>query len=83
MPCPGRGTCQRLTETAEQIGSRFYIAPENERGFNPEVDQRPADLHAFGKLAWVLLSGLPQLPSARAMALWPRSGTFALDRVDS
>ena len=33
----------RLTDTDEAVGSRHYIAPENEAGINFEVDQRPAD----------------------------------------
>ncbi|MBO9534350.1 MAG: protein kinase [Solirubrobacteraceae bacterium] len=47
----------RLTESAEAIGSRYYIAPENEAGMNEAVDQRPADFYAFGKIAWVLMTG--------------------------
>lgn len=48
---------ERLTTTAEPIGSRFYIAPENESGINEDVDQRPADFYAFGKMTWVVLAG--------------------------
>jgi hypothetical protein len=47
----------RLTATGEAIGSRFFIAPENESGIFEDVDQRPADFYAFGKLLWVVLSG--------------------------
>jgi tRNA A-37 threonylcarbamoyl transferase component Bud32 len=54
---PIDGADERLTATAEQIGSRFYIAPENESGINENVDQRPADFYAFGKMAWALLAG--------------------------
>jgi serine/threonine protein kinase len=57
----------RLTETDEAIGSRLYIAPENEGGINPEIDQRPADFYAFGKLAWALLAGRRPLPRERAV----------------
>ena len=53
----------RLTEAAEAIGSRLDIAPENESGFNEEVDQRPADFYAFGKVAWAVLAG--RQPPAR------------------
>jgi serine/threonine protein kinase len=63
---PIGSTDERLTATAEQIGSRFYIAPENESGINEEVDQRPADFYAFGKMVWVLLAGRP--PFARELA---------------
>lgn len=47
----------RLTRAGEAIGSRLYIAPENESGINEDVDQNPADFYAFGKLAWAVLSG--------------------------
>ena len=54
---------ERLTESAEAVGSRLYIAPENESGLNEDVDQRPADFYAFGKLVWALLLG--RSPRAR------------------
>jgi hypothetical protein len=54
---------QRFTATEEQIGSRYYIAPENEKGFNEDVDQYPADYYAFAKVAWVVLAG--RRPHAR------------------
>lgn len=47
----------RHTTTREAIGSRWYIAPENENGMNEDADQRPADFYAFGKLAWALALG--------------------------
>jgi serine/threonine protein kinase len=53
---------ERLTETREAIGSRYYIAPENEGGLNAALDQRPADFYAFGKLTWALLAGRQPLP---------------------
>jgi Protein kinase domain len=53
---------ERLTETWEAVGSRYYIAPENEGGFNDALDQRPADFYAFGKVAWVLLAGRQPMP---------------------
>ncbi len=40
----------RVTESTEAVGSRWYIAPENETGFNPEFDQSPADFYAFAKM---------------------------------
>lgn len=57
----------RLTELQEAIGSRFYIAPENEGGINEETDQRPADFYAFGKILWILLVGGAQLPREQAL----------------
>lgn len=51
----------RLTATHEFVGSRAYLPPENEDGVNDEVDQRPADFYAFGKLTWALLAGRPAL----------------------
>jgi len=57
---------ERLTTTTEAIGSRFYIAPENESGINEEVDQRPADFYAFGKMTWVVLAN--RGPFARELA---------------
>lgn len=47
----------RLTTTEEAVGSRHYIAPENEGGLNDAVDQRPCDFYAYGKLTWALLTG--------------------------
>lgn len=52
----------RLTETTEGVGSRFYIAPENEAGIHEEEDQRPADFYAFAKICWCLLTGQPPRP---------------------
>jgi len=53
----------RLTATGEAVGSRFYIAPENANGINEARDQRPADMYAFGKIIWAVLTG--RRPSAR------------------
>ncbi|WP_165942679.1 protein kinase [Micromonospora sp. KC721] len=47
----------RLTATTEGVGSRFYIAPENESGINLDLDQRPADFYAFAKVIYALLAG--------------------------
>jgi Protein kinase domain len=52
----------RITEQHEAIGSRLYIAPENEGGINLDIDQRPADFYAFGKLAWAVMTGSQPLP---------------------
>lgn len=46
-----------MTEVEEAVGSRWYIAPENESGVNEANDQRPADFYAFGKLMWAVLAG--------------------------
>lgn len=55
----------RLTASAEAIGSWFYIAPENESGINDDVDQRPADFYAFAKITLALLTG--RNPPAREL----------------
>lgn len=60
----------RLTEHHEAVGSRFYIAPENESGINEDNDQRPADCYAYGKLLWSVLAGRD--PPAREEQLDPR-----------
>jgi serine/threonine protein kinase len=52
----------RLTGPDEAVGSRHYIAPENESGFNLATDQRPADFYAFGKVTSALLAGRDALP---------------------
>jgi tRNA A-37 threonylcarbamoyl transferase component Bud32 len=59
----------RLTPSHEAIGSRYYIAPENEDGASDEVDQRPCDCYAFGKIIWVLLLG--RRPLSREVQLDP------------
>jgi len=46
----------RLTETMEQVGSRFFIAPEFESG-RADVVTPQADTYALGKLLYFLLSG--------------------------
>jgi serine/threonine protein kinase len=68
----------RLTQEREGIGSRLYIAPENEGGFNEEIDQRPADCYAFGKLAWAVLAG--RQPPAREDQELPENQLAALHR---
>jgi carbon storage regulator CsrA len=47
----------RLTATAMQIGSRFYMAPENASGRNDAADQRPSDFYSYAKIAWAVLAG--------------------------
>jgi serine/threonine protein kinase len=47
---------ERLTETREQVGSRFYIAPELEAGRALSVTPL-VDSYSLGKLLYFLLSG--------------------------
>jgi len=62
--CLEADSCEsRQTAEMEAVGSRLYIAPENESGINEEVDQRPADFYAFGKIVWAILAG--RQPPAR------------------
>jgi Protein kinase domain/Kelch motif len=58
---------ERFTSLDEAVGSRLYIAPENESGINEELDQRPADFYAFGKILWATLAG--KHPPARERQL--------------
>ena len=46
----------RLTETMEQVGSRYYIAPELETGRSEEVTWA-VDSYALGKILYFLLTG--------------------------
>lgn len=69
LPVGAESDEARLTDTMEAVGSRYYIAPENENGISDEVDQTPADFYAFGKISWVLLTG--QRPLAREAQLEP------------
>jgi serine/threonine-protein kinase len=46
----------RLTETMEQVGSRFYIAPELEDGRSISVTYS-VDSYALGKILYFLLTG--------------------------
>jgi serine/threonine protein kinase len=39
----------RFTESAEAVGSRYFIAPENEGGINESADQQPADFYALAR----------------------------------
>ncbi len=57
----------RLTDVEEAVGSRLYVAPENEAGINEEADQRPADFYAFGKILWSVFSGRQPLPRERVL----------------
>ena len=45
----------RLTETMEQVGSRFYMAPEFESGRAADVSPA-ADVYALGKILYFLLT---------------------------
>ncbi|OON32100.1 hypothetical protein BSA16_07520 [Micromonospora sp. Rc5] len=58
---------ERLTRSWEVIGPRNYVAPENEAGINEDVDQRPADCYAYGKLCWSVLAGRQALPRERQL----------------
>jgi serine/threonine protein kinase len=76
----------RLTEPAEAIGSRLYIAPENESGINEDRDQRPADIYAYGKIVWALVAGrVPFSREAYRHPDWRLSsicGESKLDKLD-
>jgi tRNA A-37 threonylcarbamoyl transferase component Bud32 len=81
-------TVQEHHESRLTVGSKLYIAPENESGFNPSFDQRSADCYAFAKLAWALLAG--QNPPAREdqvehphLRLASVTGITKLSRLDS
>jgi serine/threonine protein kinase len=75
----------RVTATQEGIGSRFYIAPENEYGYNDSVDQTPADFYAFGKSLYALLAGVPPPPRMDQLAAGRRveevTGNASLGRL--
>jgi serine/threonine protein kinase len=47
---------QRMTETMEQVGSRFYMAPEFEGGRADDVTAK-ADTYALGKILYFMLIG--------------------------
>jgi serine/threonine protein kinase len=57
----------RVTDTNEAVGSRLYIAPENESGVNPAGDQRPTDCYAFAKICYAVIAG--RNPPARERQL--------------
>ncbi len=52
---------QRLTETLEQVGSRFYMAPECEEG-RTDLIGKATDLYSLGKVLYHLLSGARVFP---------------------
>lgn len=54
--CYLEGDDRRLTATMEQVGSRFYIAPELEGGRTESVTDK-VDSYALGKTLYFLLSG--------------------------
>jgi serine/threonine protein kinase len=70
----------RLTETSEAVGSRLYIAPENESGFSEDVDQRPADVYGWAKLAWAVIAS--RNPPARELLVQSGYRLEALLRDD-
>jgi serine/threonine protein kinase len=47
---------ERLTDTMEQVGSRFYMAPELESGRANNVTSK-ADVYSLGKTLYFMLSG--------------------------
>lgn len=47
---------ERLTDTMEQVGSRFYMAPELESGRANNVTAK-ADIYSLGKTLYFMLSG--------------------------
>ena len=62
---------ERLTAGHEAVGSRLYIAPENESGMNEDRDQRRADFYAFGKILWAVLAGSqPPAREAQLQSPW-------------
>lgn len=48
---------ERLTETGRAVGSRLYVAPENEAGFNERENQLACDFYSFAKVVWVVMTG--------------------------
>jgi serine/threonine protein kinase len=77
LPVGAESDGARLTDTMEAVGSRYYIAPENESGISDEVDQRPADFYAFGKISWVVLTGHRPLAREAQLETPNRLGTIA------
>jgi tRNA A-37 threonylcarbamoyl transferase component Bud32 len=67
---------ERLTETHEAIGSRFYLAPELESGLGEGYDHRPADFYSFGKVLWALIAG--RQPPAREEHISPENRLAAV-----
>lgn len=72
----------RLTETAEAVGSRYYMAPELQAGRNLDVDVR-ADIYSLGKVLYFLLSGGRMFPREEfaAVRFW-LSRLTGDDRLD-
>jgi hypothetical protein len=64
-----------LTETAEAVGSRYYMAPELQAGRNLEVDVR-ADIYSLGKVLYFMLSGATMFPREEFAAV-----RFCLSRI--
>lgn len=55
---------ERLTPMDMAVGSRFYMAPEYERGFVERVDEK-GDIYSLGKIIWFMINGVrdDRLPS--------------------
>jgi serine/threonine protein kinase len=54
--CYFRDESNRFTQTMEQVGSRYYIAPELENGRTDQVTEA-VDSYALGKILYFLLTG--------------------------
>lgn len=81
LPVDAESDEVRLTDTMEAVGSRYYIAPENESGISDEVDQRPADFYAFGKISWVVLTGRRPLAREAQLETPNRLATIAHEEL--
>jgi serine/threonine protein kinase len=55
---------ERITFSQEQVGSRFYIAPECEEGRSDEVGP-PTDIYSLGKILYAMISGGKIFPRER------------------
>lgn len=51
----------RLTETLEQVGSRYFISPECEEGRSDDITSK-TDIYSLGKILYYLLSGGIRFP---------------------
>jgi tRNA A-37 threonylcarbamoyl transferase component Bud32 len=74
----------RMTEHDKVVGSRLYVAPENASGVNEDLDQRPADAYAFGKVIWATFAQRRPFDRERHReAGWRLSEIRGDDRFDS
>lgn len=55
---------ERITFSQEQVGSRFYIAPECEIGKSDEIG-RHTDIYSLGKILYAMISGGGIFPRER------------------